>query len=282
MFQNHIPLHKQEHQQLGLVRQSSFGFAAREQLIPIVASEAQAAADEFVIVFPRSAGGLPQLVTGLGDGVNAYVGADGRWLATLVPAQVASYPFLLAEHAAEQNKSEVKRGFTVRVVPDAPHLASGQGEPLLDEAGEPTALLLKVQQSLAAVQAEAEHTQFLVQAIQDAGLLVEAVLPVQPPQGPAIGLQGLRVVDKAKFDALSPEVVLKLRESGALALVQAHVLSLKNLHDSTLARAATREAGAASPADLMAALAEAAQDKGQPMASAKPGMAKLLATMKKM
>lgn len=242
MFNNAVALNTSVHGALRFSPQESRAFAAHEQLVPMVAAEAQQAAKAHVIVFAAAgAPALPQLLVGLVPGVNAYVGPQGQWLADYVPAQVRNYPFVLAEQPAAGNASEAQRRFTVCVVPDAPHFGV-RGEALFAPDGSPAPVLQKVQAVLTQLQKDAEQTQFLVQQLDDLGLLRVQLLPVPHGQGRAAGVQGLRVLDMARFKALAPAQEAALRESGALALVHAHVSSLGNLQGGPLSAAAAAQA----------------------------------------
>lgn len=284
MFKNAVPLNRAQHQQLRFVPQASFAFAAREQAIPIVAHEAAAAAEEFVIVFAPEDGGLPLLLTGLAQdekaSENAYVDAEGRWLAGYVPAQVRRYPFALAERAPEPGEPDTQRNFTLCVVPDAPHFtAQEQGWALFADDGALSPGIEQARSQLADLQGNAERTQFLVQQLADAGLLSQRALPLVPEPGRVVGVHGFRVVDMARFQELPPQALEGLRDSDALALVQAHLLSLRNLGPGGVLAKAARPAGelALAPGEklfdgqaLAASLAAApVQQQGRPVFEAR-------------
>lgn len=257
LFDNIRPLRPKDDASLRVRAQTSFAFAAGTDLIPIVESEAAAAAREFVIVFPRQTAGLPQLVASLGDGRNAYVNDSGRWMANFVPQHVANYPFFLAEQAADQASSEGKRVYALWIAPRAPHFSTQEGVRLFGDDGAASFALRSIEERLVAAQAQVERTQFMVQQIADAGLLTTATLPVKLDEARAVGLAGAKVVDRSKFDALAPAALEKLRESGALGLVQSHLMSLRNLERSQLQQYAvlSRSNGQVSGGLLQTALA---------------------------
>ena len=135
MFKNHVPLNKERHRDLRFTANQPYHFAAREMLIPIMASEVEMAAREYVIVFPIASGGLPQVLTGVDVGVNAYVLPSGHWTARYVPAHVRRYPFILVDAGTASAAAQAERGYSLHMVPDAPHFQSSDGGRLLDDAG---------------------------------------------------------------------------------------------------------------------------------------------------
>ncbi|WP_225780868.1 SapC family protein [Xenophilus sp. Marseille-Q4582] len=238
MFNNHVPFNKERHRDLRFTANQPYHFAAKEMLIPIVASEVQIAAREYTIVFPVESGGVPQVLTGVEAGVNAYVAQTGHWVGRYVPAHVRRYPFILVDAPASQQASESgERSYSLHVVPDAPHLNSPSGALLLNEAGEATPALEQVFKALKSLHLDHERTQLLTQQIEEAGLLVAQGIQVKNKDGKVSGLKGFRIVDSRKLAELDAETLGRLHRSGALALAYAQLLSLSNLRDGVLARA---------------------------------------------
>lgn len=244
MFKNHEPLNKERHRDLCFAPNQPYHFAAAEMLIPIMASEVELVAREYVIVFPMQAAGLPQALTGVDRGVNAYVLASGHWKARYVPAHVRRYPFVLVDAGSSTGTEE--RSYVLHMASDAPHLQSLDGGRLLDDAGQATPVLEQVFQALKSLQHDADRTQLLVQQLEDEGLLVEQGLQVKAKDGKVTALKGFRFIDTQKLAQLDAEALGRLYRSGALAIAYAQVLSLSNLRDGVLAITAKPEAGALS------------------------------------
>lgn len=118
----------------------------------------------------------------------------------------------------------------------APHFQSGQGERLLDDAGQATALLKNIQSMLVAMHGDRLRTQVLVQQLDALGLLREDELKITPAKGDGVSLKGFRVVDRQAFAALDGAQLKTLQGSGALPLVYAHLFSLSHLENGWLAR----------------------------------------------
>lgn len=238
MFDNVVALNAERHGSWRFSPLSSWAHARGEQAVPVLATEAAQAAQSHVIVFPVGEAVLPVLLLGVEPKTNAYVDAAGQWAAAYVPQHVRRYPFALSERPASEVASEAQRRFTLCIASDALHFGVEAGQPLFTDAGQPAAWLSERQRELVQLQQEAERTQFQVQQIVDAGLLVARTVPVVGLNGKALGIDGLRVLDVARYKALEEAQLKPLRESGALALIEAHLASLKNLARGPLAAAA--------------------------------------------
>ncbi len=233
MFKNIVALDRVTHRDLHFNPNQTYAFAAQMMVTPIVAGEANLIAREYPLLFALQPDRLPLALLGVDKDRNAYVDANGHWLARYIPAHLRRYPFMLADSAATPD-AEGARNFTVMIDSAAPHLQGNQGSALLGAAGEPTAILQQVQQVLMSLQRDELRTRKLVTEIESAGLLRERVLEARPKKGKPFALEGLRIIDKEKFAALPADTLLSLHQSGALALIYAHLLSLNNLQDGNL------------------------------------------------
>lgn len=237
MFKTLQPLQRDAHRALRFAPNQNYRFAAQQMLTPITAGEAATIAREYVIAFPLQDSAPPSALLGVREGVNAFVRPSGHWVARYVPAHVRRYPFMLAESPAPQSNGADERQFTLMIVADAPHLSESKGEPLFTPDGEPAPVLLKVREVLTNLQRDHQRTLQLLTQIQAAELLIEQELTVRTRAGATFALKGLRVVDTARFAALSADTLHDLHRSGALTLIHAHLLSLSNLRDGPLSQA---------------------------------------------
>ena len=213
-----------------------YHFAAQQLFAPIISGEASMVAREYAIVFSDQPGSLPMALLGRARGSNAYVRESGHWMARYVPAHFRRYPFVMAESAKQGEPAEGEAALEHIVVIDAdsPHLSPDRGEALFTEEGQPSGVLENVQRVLMAIEHDSQRTLKLMAELEEAQLLVERQVIVGSKLGQPVGLQGLRVVDFDRLDALDPQVIANLQRSGALALVYAHRVSLANLNDSVL------------------------------------------------
>lgn len=227
MFKKPLLLKAAEHAGLTVAPTTDWRFAANEMLVPVVFSEMTDIAREYPLVFVKDKP-LAYALTGIEQGVNAYVTDDGKWLATYIPAQLRCYPIGLTPLPNKPGE------FAIVADADAPQLVSQSGK-LLFENGQPSALLQQRLNLLKSLQQAERTTQALVKVIQDAGLLKDQNITVKKAGQQTTQIKGLQIVDEQKLNALPHEAFAKLRDQGALPLIYAHLLSLANLRQGAIA-----------------------------------------------
>lgn len=220
-YKKPVVLDREQHKGLRL-KGGDASFAAKSQAVPLVANEFPEACLEYPIVFVKGADGqwLALALTGLNANTNAFIDDKGRWNARYVPASVRRYPFILAEGANDQ--------LSLAVDLAASHLGQ-EGEALFDDKGEPTELVRKLMPMLADFQAQAKATSFMAQKFGDAGLLSQQNLQVRLEDGRNAVVEGVWVMDEAKLRELPDDKILAWFKGGELAVIHAHMLSLRNL-----------------------------------------------------
>lgn len=234
MFQQVVPLSADTHRALRFAHSQPFDFASSQLLVPVTAGELDSVAREMPIVFGRE-GGVPQALMGYEPGRNLHVQDSGHWVGRYIPAHIRRFPFILSD-TTEANTESTKRRFTIFLDSSARHLSDQTGERLFDDDGQPTKTLLRIQEILTAIQRDSERSKILVAQLESRQLLQERKIKVEPVGGEARELTGFRVVDTTRLAKLPAEQLAALRDSGALAMVYAHLLSLSNLRDGWIAK----------------------------------------------
>lgn len=235
MFRQLTPLQPREHQQLRFNPRQPFDFANGQMLIPLVAAETARIAREMPIVFPQS-GGLPQALVGVNHGQNMHVKeGTGEWIGRYIPAHIRRYPFMLAAVPGDKGQGSEQQ-FIIQFDAEASHLERPDGLALFDDQGQATETLQKIQKVLTNLERENHRTLGLVAELEAAGLLAERHIHVGEEGKGGKRLSGIRLVDEKALAVLDADTLAKLRTSGALALVYAHLLSLNNLRDGLLAQ----------------------------------------------
>ncbi|WP_371324320.1 SapC family protein [Dechloromonas sp. ZY10] len=209
------------HAALRLAPVNDFSFAAQSQTLPLLAVEMNEAQREFPLVFARDQEGqiTPLALLGLRQNENLFIAADGRWQAEHLPAFIRRYPFATVQVNGED--------LAVCVDEAAGCLSSAVGEPLFPADGS-RELLTRIQQVLQEYQHEIARTRAFCTRLQELDLLREASAQIELPDGEAFSLTGMLIVEEELLRALSPEQVHALVQTGELALIQAHMLSLGN------------------------------------------------------
>lgn len=185
----------------------------------------------------------PIVILGLRDGENLMVRADGSWDARYMPAFLRRYPFA---YAADPDG---RLNLLVDAAWDG--FNDKEGELLVQPNGEPTEFLKQAMAYLDTFEQESMRTRAFCERLVALDLLTSRQLDGSLPEaagGQTVSVGGFSVVDEEKLRALPDAVVLELHRSGALGLIQAHLLSLGNaprLLERLAPRAAAPAAGAA-------------------------------------
>jgi len=228
MFRNPQVLQAQAHASLRLAPSTDYRFASGEMFVPIVFSEMADVAREFPLVFLKDRA-LPVALTGIEQGVNAYVAEDGKWLATYVPGRLRAYPFALTE------VPEKKGEFAIAFDSEAEQLGTVDGQPLFDASGKPSATLQARIDLLQQMKQQEARTAQMVKTLRDFGILVERSIRIKRPNGEDSQLTGMEVVDEKALNNLSLDTFGELRDQGLLPLIYAHLLSMANLRHGAIA-----------------------------------------------
>ena len=231
MFNQREALNREKHADLKFEPNLGYRFAASEMIIPIVSGEVTAVARDYVIVFSKERPVVNALL-GITEGENAYVTEKGQWRGRYKPALIRAYPFALVKTPGQEDRPPEKSNYTIIIDPEAQQLRDPDGQPLFDGDGEPTALVAKIQKVLMSLQQDAIRTERLIRQLEEHELLVERHIEVKSRD---TALTGFRVVDQKALAGLAPDVLAQLRDSGALMLAYAQMMSQTNLTDSPLA-----------------------------------------------
>jgi len=239
MFKKLIPLSTKDHLALRFKPDQPYTFAAQQGLIPLAAGEITRVAREMPVLFPHQ-GGLPVALAGLQPDQNLYVTPKGQWVGRYIPAHIRRYPFMLAQVKTEIGEPR----FTIQLDIEAPHFDNIDGQPLITETGEASDPLQRIQKILMGLQQEMQHSEAMVKELEALDLLTPKAINIkQQGAEQPIQLSGFRIVNTQKLAALPAEQLAGLRASGALMLIHAHLLSLSNLEDGWITKAAAIHAG---------------------------------------
>lgn len=218
------------------LRHSGYAFAGPINVAPIAAAELSHAARALPLAFVQQED-KPVLVAlmGLLPGQNLFVAPDGRWLGLYVPAALRGYPFRLGRTNGEGNNFALLVDEASNLVID--QAVGDQGIPFFDDAGNPHPETQKVLEFLAKTRQSMEMSERAVAALADKGVL--EAWPLQIKDGEEERqVAGVSRINEAALNALSPDDLTLLRDSGALAIAYAQLLSMGNLAVlSTLAQA---------------------------------------------
>lgn len=234
MFTHLTPLQAKAHSRLRLKPIADYSFASQEVFIPIIIDEIGHLAREYPIVFlgERS---VPVALLGVEQGHNAYVMANGQWDARYRPALLRHYPFAVQAvpetpspgQAADKTPASRSR-LILLIDTSAPFWSETEGTPLFNAQG---ALSPETERMLQQIQRDTlrqKATRKLAASIAEAGLLVERKIAIRTQEGTERYVGGLRTIDEKALNRMDHTAFMRLRDSGALPLVYASLLSWAN------------------------------------------------------
>ena len=225
-------LRADRHGTLGVTLAPDYGFAADTHAVPVNAIEFGIAARHYPIVF--AAGTTPPAavaVLGLRRNRNLFVDAAGAWAEEIyIPSYVRRYPFVLARNDDASEFALCIDMESGKIGPD--------GEVPLFEGSEPSEAVRKALDFCGAFQREARESEAVLAKLAEYDLLVANEGRFTLPGGEVLTVNDFCIVDEARFSALSDEVFLDLRRSGALPVIYAHLWSMRNWADLTRRTAA--------------------------------------------
>lgn len=223
-YSNPIALNQEAHADMTVSPSpNGYWFAAVAQSIILATVEFFDACRQYPIIFTRTVDGriLPLTLLGLEQNENLFVAADGAWLGQYIPAYIRRYPFITTDGADGQTVvcfEEQFDGF------------NQEGGMPLFENGEPSIKLKEIQAFLHDYNMQMQQTEQFGAMLAQAGLLRPFDLQARLEDGSSYAVNGMLVVDEQLLTQLPDIDIVKLFRSGAMALIHAHLLSLRNVN----------------------------------------------------
>ena len=221
------PLSSNVHGSHKVRTQQKAPFLADQHAIPITIDEFVSVQRFCPIVFSSGENPVPLALMGLNEGVNVFVDNDGRLIGeTYIPAYVRRYPFLLAK--LQPQAEELSLCFD----PSSGLVAEGEeGQPMFDDQ-QPNDQLRSILKFCEEFEIAAQRTNAFVREIQEAGLLIDGEVTIQPEgsEQPFV-YRGFQMVSDEKLRDLHGDKLRKLNQNGALPLVIAHMFSLPMIRE---------------------------------------------------
>ena len=228
LFYNQLqPLSSSVHGDWHARRSDRAAFLIDAHAVPVTVDEFALAQRHYPIVFSVGDNPVPLALMGLNEGVNTFIDADGTLIDEVyVPAYVRRYPFMLA-----------------RLRPDSDEL-SLCFDPTTDsigqfEEGDPLFVDGQVSGSTQAVldfceqfEQAGQRTGAFMAELAEHKLLIDGEVTIQPEGAPQPFIyRGFQMVSEDRLRELRGDVARKMIQSGLLALVYAHLLSMNLVRD---------------------------------------------------
>jgi hypothetical protein len=222
-----VPLSSSQHTEYRVRNSDTAPFLAKAHAIPITVDEFITAQRFYPIVFSVGENPVPLALMGLNEGVNVFVGDDGRLLGeSYIPAYIRRYPFMLAKLQPQAEELSLCFDPTTDLIGEG-----GEGNALF-ENGQPNEHLTAILKFCEDFEIAAQRTNAFVREIQEAELLIDGEVTIQPndSQQPFV-YRGFQMVSDEKLRELNGDKLRKLNQNGALPLVLAHMFSLPVVRD---------------------------------------------------
>lgn len=205
-------------------RPDGYHFAAKQALVPIVGAELARAALSMPVAFSQqSRHHILMGVLSLTPDCNMFIGPEGRWLGSYVPAWLRAYPFSLMPKPGTGDRAlgvDMESGLVVE--------GDSVGEKFFDDQGAVSSPMKAVIDFLTGIERSRKDTVAAVAALAEAGAITPWQIKRKTQQGEH-AVEGLHRIDEAVLGTLSDEFFLKLRKASALPVAYAQLLSMGQL-----------------------------------------------------
>ena len=217
-------LDAKRHAKATLVPGEDYRFTAASNSAPINGIEFVEAAKYYPIVFSGDDAVMPAVVMGF-EQKNSLVDADGKWCANFyIPAYVRQYPFIFFEEPEHERfylcVDEKSVNFSLE--------GDKNGAILYNADGTPSALSNRALEFCTAFYQHHLITKNLCADLLKHDLLVQFQTEAKLASGKTFQLNNFKIIDEAKFNALSDEVFADFRKKGWLAFIYFALASNSN------------------------------------------------------
>jgi len=220
---NFRPVSKISHAGKSWLPASGYAFAREQGVLPLGLNELPKATPSLPIAFVRHEKGYqPVAMMGIHPNTNHYVLPNGKWLTNFVPASADTYPFKLL--TAADGRKIVCVDEDSGLVTDEP-----DGKAFFEGTGTVSPAFQAVLDKLN------RNEQALVAATQACGVLAQHqlikpwLIKLQSEDGEVL-LDGFFQADEEALNQVSGDVLVQLRDAGALILAYCQLLSMQHIH----------------------------------------------------
>ena len=242
MFKKVVPINQERHAKKRIKQVEGFQFASQFHIAYVTVQEFVRAAAIYPLVFIEDKDKdifRPVALLGLDAGENLFVSPEGKWSASYIPAIIRRYPFALTKVGDEGR-------FVVCLDEDSELLSDTEGEPLFDDAGQPTKVIDNVKRYLTELQQMDLATDQFVKFLAEHNLLVPLNMRVRQSDR-VKNISGCYVINEERLNNLSDELFLEIRKRRYLGPIFGQLTSLAQIERLVMLKD-ERSAPAAAPA----------------------------------
>ncbi len=229
LFYNGLePLSSETHATWRVRQQDSAPFLVGQHAVPITTDEFPMVQRHMPIVFSVGEDAIPLALMGLNEGVNVFMGDDGKLTETnfYVPAYVRRYPYMLAR--LRPDSDELSLCFD----PTSEALGAFDEGDVLFENGQPSQTTKAILDFAEQFEQAGARTQAFMNELREQDLLMEGEVTIQADQNqqPFV-YRGFQMINEEKLAGLRGDQLRKMSQSGMLPLLYAHLFSLSLMRE---------------------------------------------------
>lgn len=226
-FKDLVPLSSVDHATWKARPVESAPWLNDQHAVPLTVDEFSSAQRNYPIIFSSGEAPVPLALMGLNEGVNVFMGEDGRFTEQVyVPAYVRRYPFMLAKLRPDSDD------LSVCFDPTAGAIGEFEEGDALFEDGQPTEATKQILGFCEQFEQAGQRTQAFMQELIANELLMDGEMSVQPdPDKPPFVYRGFQMINEDKLRELRGDQLRKMNQSGLLPLVYAHLFSMSVMRD---------------------------------------------------
>jgi hypothetical protein len=221
-YKDLMPLNSRDHGSWHSRTTDSANWLVNQHAVPLTAEEFVHASRNFPIVFSVGDQPVPLALMGLNEGVNVFVGDDGKPTDSVyIPAYARRYPFLLAKLAPDSEELSLCFDPTSDLIGEF-----AEGEPMFAD-GQPTEVCKGTLDFCRNFEEAGMRTQAFIDELAKHDLLMDGEVAIQQQglEQPFI-YRGFKMVNQEKLREVRGDVLRTWNQNGLLALVFAHLFSL--------------------------------------------------------
>ncbi len=223
MYKKLVVLDKKAHKNLKVNPMRDLNFAKGNAFIPVIASEVALVGNAFPIVF--TAEDNPTLVSLVSLGGDSLaINHEGKWITNYVPSFIRKYPFAIA--STEENPNQK----VILIDEESELVSTTEGNELFLEDGEQSETLKNAVEFLTNHENQMIISKNVAKAISDSGILEDREIAVGEGDEKQILVNGFKVVDREKLNALSDDILADWVRKGIITLIDAHLKSLDHIN----------------------------------------------------
>jgi hypothetical protein len=227
LYKDLVPLSSVDHASWKTRQLESAPWLQDQHAIPVTVDEFASAQRFFPIIFSAGDSPVPLALLGLNEGVNVFMGEDGRFTENVyVPAYVRRYPFMLAKLRPDSDE------LSVCFDPTADAIGPFDEGDALFEDGPPADATKQILEFCEQFEQAGQRTEAFMKDLAESELLMDGELSIQPDaEKPPFIYRGFQMVNEEKLRDLRGDQLRKMNQSGLLPLVYAHLFSLAQMRE---------------------------------------------------